>query len=198
MRPAPISPKGNGYMTQASENILDKQMEVLKYPNPLLKKKAEPVEVFDAELADLVDRMFATMRINDGVGLAAPQVGVSKRLAVIEYGDKSWVLINPRIVEQDGEQEDEEGCLSFPGIYAPVKRPMRVKVEAYDKKGELHTHEVEGFAARAFVHEIEHLDGKLFIDMLSALKRGAIKKKMQKHGDGGTQKKARSKKNDGQ
>lgn len=169
----------------ADNSILDKEMKILCYPDPLLKRECEPVEEFGKDLADLTDRMFATMRINDGAGLAAPQVGVAKKIAVVECEGQSWVLVNPRVLETEGEQEEEEGCLSFPGIYAPVKRPMRVKAEAQDIHGDTHEYDVEGFAARAFVHEIEHLEGKLFIDMLSPLKRGMIRKKMMKHGGKG-------------
>ena len=95
-------------------------MEVLKYPNPILQKKSQPVEVFDDDLAKFVQDLFSAMRVHDGVGLAAPQVGVLKKVAVIEYDGKSYVLINPRVVDQKGIQDSEEGCLSFPGIYAHV------------------------------------------------------------------------------
>ena len=158
--------------------------EIKKFPDPVLKKISKPVEVFDDELKNFVDDLFRSMRVHDGVGLAAPQVGVSKRIAVIEYEEKSYVLINPKILEQKGTQEGEEGCLSFPGIYANVTRPEWVKIETQDVKGEKHILEAEGYVARAFLHEMDHLSGKLFIDYLSNLKKNAIKNKISK-GTGG-------------
>ncbi|MBQ6664288.1 MAG: peptide deformylase, partial [Synergistaceae bacterium] len=106
-----------------SSESTDGILEVRKYPDPVLKKVSEPVTVFDQELADFVKVLFASMRVHDGVGLAAPQVGVLKKIAVVEYEGKSYILINPRVIDQKGLQEGEEGCLSFPGIYAHVTRP---------------------------------------------------------------------------
>ena len=166
-------------MNQAKE-LLGIELEILTYPHPLLKRSTEPVSEFDDELADFVQKLYRAMRAHDGVGLAAPQVGVLKKIAVVEYEDKSYTLINPRVLEQGGETEDEEGCLSFPGLYAAVKRPEWAKIEAQDEKGEMRVIEAKGFVARAFLHEMDHLDGKLFIDYLSPLKRSAIKKKMAK------------------
>ncbi|MBR0168968.1 MAG: peptide deformylase [Synergistaceae bacterium] len=159
-------------------------LEIRKYPDPVLKKISEPVTVFDEALADFVKVLFASMRVHDGVGLAAPQVGVLKKIAVVEYEGKSYVLINPKVIEQKGIQEGEEGCLSFPGIYANVVRPQWVKIETHDLNGNIHTYEGEGYTARAFLHEMDHLSGKLFIDYLSNLKRNAIKKKVSKHTGG--------------
>ena len=159
-------------------------LEIKKYPDPVLKKESQPVEVFDEELANFVQELFSAMRAHDGVGLAAPQVGVLKKIAVIEYDNKTYVLINPKVIEQKGLQEGEEGCLSFPGIYAHVTRPQWVKIEAQDEKGETHVYEGEGYTARAFLHEMDHLTGKLFIDYLSSLKRNAIKKKAAKNTGG--------------
>ena len=167
-----------------AEEIIDGGLEILKYPNPVLKKQSEPVTVFDEELAKFVQDMFAAMRAHDGVGLAAPQVGVLKKVAVIEYEGKSYVLINPRVLDQKGIQDSEEGCLSFPGIYAHVKRPEWVKIAAQDEKGEEHEYEASGYTARAFLHEMDHLTGKLFVDYLSSLKRNAIKKKIAKNTGG--------------
>ena len=158
--------------------------EIKKFPDPVLKKISKPVEVFDDELEYFVNELFRTMRVHDGVGLAAPQVGISKQVAVVEYEEKSYVLINPKILEQKGSQEGEEGCLSFPGIYANVTRPEWVKIETYDTKGEKHIIEGEGYVARAFLHEMDHLSGKLFVDYLSNLKKNAIKNKISK-GTGG-------------
>ena len=162
------------------EDLLETGLRIRRFPDPILKKPAAPVAVFDDELADFISRLLTTMRLSEGVGLAAPQVGVLKKAAVVEYDGQTYVLINPRLVGQEGLQEGEEGCLSFPGIYAPVKRPERVQVEAQDERGETRVHEVSGFLARAFLHEMDHLEGKLFIDYLSPIRRGMIRKKMQK------------------
>lgn len=159
-------------------------LKIRKYPDPVLKKISEPVTVFDEALADFVKVLFSSMRVHDGVGLAAPQVGVLKKIAVVEYDGKSYVLINPKVIDQKGIQEGEEGCLSFPGIYANVVRPQWVKIETHDLNGNIQTYEGEGYTARAFLHEMDHLSGKLFIDYLSSLKRNAIKKKAVKHTGG--------------
>ena len=161
--------------------LLGVELEILKYPNPELKKISEPVTEFNDELKEFIEKMYRTMRACDGVGLAAPQVGVLKTLAVVEYDNQAYTLINPRVIDEGGEQEGEEGCLSFPGIYAQVKRPQWVKIEAQDETGAVKVYEVKDFIARAFLHEMDHLTGKLFIDYLSNIKRNAIKKKMQKH-----------------
>ena len=165
-------------------DLFETSLEILKYPNPILKKKSEDVQTFDDELEKFVKDLFNAMRKYDGVGLAAPQVGVLKKIAVIEYDEKQYVLINPKVIDQKGLQDDEEGCLSFPGIYAHVTRPEWVKVETLDVKGEKKIYEVHGFTARAFLHEMDHLSGKLFIDDLSSLKRNAIKKKVAKNTGG--------------
>ena len=165
-------------------DLFETSLEILKYPNPILKKKSEDVQTFDDELEKFVKDLFNAMRKYDGVGLAAPQVGVLKKIAVIEYDEKQYVLINPKVIDQKGLQDDEEGCLSFPGIYAHVIRPEWVKVETLDVKGEKKIYEVHGFTARAFLHEMDHLSGKLFIDDLSSLKRNAIKKKVAKNTGG--------------
>lgn len=167
-----------------SDESLSGILEIRKYPDPVLKKISEPVTVFDESLAKFVKDLFASMRVHDGVGLAAPQVGVLKKIAVVEYEDKSYVLINPKVIDQKGIQEGEEGCLSFPGIYANVVRPQWVKIETHDLSGNIQTYEGEGYTARAFLHEMDHLSGKLFIDYLSSLKRNAIKKKAVKHTGG--------------
>lgn len=167
-----------------SNESLSGILEIKKYPDPVLKKISEPVTVFDENLAKFVKDLFASMRVHDGVGLAAPQVGVLKKIAVVEYEGKSYVLINPKVIDQKGIQEGEEGCLSFPGIYANVVRPQWVKIETHDLNGNIQTYEGEGYTARAFLHEMDHLSGKLFIDYLSNLKRNAIKKKAAKHTGG--------------
>ena len=173
--------KGVKKILSESENkIIDGGLEILKYPNPILKKKSEEVTVFDDQLAKFVQYLFAAMRAHDGVGLAAPQVGVLKKIAVVEYEGKSYVLINPVVIDQKGLQDSEEGCLSFPGIYAHVTRPEWVKISAQDVNGESHEYEAQGYTARAFLHEMDHLTGKLFVDYLSSLKRNTIKKKIAK------------------
>ena len=129
---------------ESSSSIL----EIKKYPDPVLKKISEPVTVFDEALADFVKVLFSSMRVHDGVGLAAPQVGVLKKIAVVEYDGKSYVLINPKVIDQKGIQEGEEGCLSFPGIYANVVRPQWVKIETQDLNGNIQTYEGEGYTAR--------------------------------------------------
>jgi len=156
-------------------------LKIRVYPDPILRKEAAPVEVFDAELEKFIEEMFQVMRKEDGVGLAAPQVGVSKQVAVVSYGGRDYVLINPKVLESSGNERREEGCLSVPGIYEEVERPYRVVVEACDVTGKVERITAEGFLARAFLHEIDHLRGKLFIDYLSVLKRQIIKKKMRKH-----------------
>ncbi|MBQ7151452.1 MAG: peptide deformylase [Synergistaceae bacterium] len=159
-------------------------LEVRKYPDPVLKKISQPVEVFDEELEKFIKQLFEAMRVHDGVGLAAPQVGVLKKVAVIEYEDKSYVLINPKIIDRKGLQTSEEGCISFPGIFAEVTRSDWVKVETQDTKGNVKILEAQGYLAKAFQHEMDHLNGKLFIDYLSSIKRNAIKKKISKHTGG--------------
>ncbi|MDR1740291.1 MAG: peptide deformylase [Synergistaceae bacterium] len=166
-----------------AENFLDSSALTVKlYPDPALKIPAAPVENFDDSLRVLTGKMRAVMDTFQGVGLAAPQVGISKRIAIVAHEDLFYVLINPRLVDQDGEQDGDEGCLSFPDIFVPVKRPMRVKVAAADESGREIVHEVDDFIARAFLHEMDHLDGTLLIDRVSPLKREMIRKKMKKRG----------------
>ena len=159
--------------------------EIVKYPDPVLHKAGEPVTVFDKELKTLVDEMFASMYDAHGIGLAAPQIGLSKRLTVIDVSFKKnpedkLVLINPEIIEREGEQYEEEGCLSLPDIRDKVKRSAKVKVRAQNVKGEWFEIEGEELLARAFQHEIDHLDGILFIDRLSRLKKDLTVRKIKK------------------
>jgi len=156
-------------------------LKIRVYPDPILRKKAVPVDSFDSELEKFIEEMFIVMRKEDGVGLAAPQVGVSRQIAVVSYEGQNYVLINPKVLESSGSERREEGCLSVPGVYEEVERPSHVVVEAYDEKGTLRKITGEGFLARAFLHEIDHLRGKLFIDYLSVLKRQLIKKKLRKY-----------------
>ena len=150
------------------------------YPDPVLTLKAENVETFDDDLKEIINNMRLTMQVAGGVGLAAPQVGISKRIAIISHENREYILINPELVEYSGNDTKEEGCLSFPKIFAQVTRSYSIKVKTNDVNGEIKFIEAEDYLARAFLHEMDHLDGKLFIDHISALKRGMIRKKMKK------------------
>ncbi len=159
------------------------QLEILEFPDPRLRTQAQPVAVFDAALKKLVADMFETMYAAPGVGLAATQVDVHKQLLVADMSENSdhpLVLINPRILEKDGEQVYQEGCLSFPGIFADVDRALRIKVAAQDADGCEFVLEVEGPLAVCIQHEMDHLVGKLFVDHLSPLKRTLLLKRMEK------------------
>ncbi len=136
--------------------------EIVKVGDPILKKTSRKVEVFDEKLARLIDDMKETMYRNEGVGLAAVQVGVLRRVVVIDCGDGFLELVNPQIVSAEGEQEAQEGCLSVPGEYGITKRPATVKVQAQDRTGKWHVYKGTELKARCFCHEIDHLDGILF------------------------------------
>lgn len=139
---------------------------VREYGDEILTKKSREVESVDDKIKELVDDMIETLHKYNGVGLAAPQVGVLKRVVVIDIYEEDipvFVLINPEIIEQDGEQEVEEGCLSFPYQYAKIKRPKRVKIKAIDRDGNKITLEGKDLLAQAIAHEIDHLNGELFI-----------------------------------
>ncbi len=160
--------------------------KILKYGEPVLEKKAEPVTEFDTpELHELVSDMWETMYAAKGVGLAAPQVGISRRISVIDVSigenetDKI-VIINPEIVTREGKQTGEEGCLSIPGFREPVTRANQVTVRAKNARGEDIELSGQELLARAFQHEIDHLNGILFINHLSALKRDIIRRKIKK------------------
>lgn len=138
--------------------------KIVTHPAEVLETPAEDVTVFDKKVKKLLDDMYDTMLEMDGVGLAAPQIGVLKRAAVVDIGEDSGRidLINPVILERSGEQTGVEGCLSFPGVYGDVTRSDYVKVKAFDRKGKPFIFEAEGFLARAVQHEMDHLDGVLF------------------------------------
>lgn len=158
---------------------------VVKYGQEVLEKAAEAVTLFDGDLEKLVADMFETMYAANGVGLAAPQIGLSRRLCVIDVTsgkdpNQKLVLVNPVVVETEGKQNEEEGCLSLPDFRAPTPRPLRAIVRAQDVHGKDFTLPGEGLLARAFCHETEHLDGLLFIHHLSRLKRDSIKRKVRK------------------
>ena len=135
---------------------------IVKVGDPVLSKKCRAVENIDDRIITLLDDMIDTLYDSGGVGLAAPQVGVLKRIAVIDVGDGLIELINPEIVTEEGTQNDLEGCLSIPGKWVYVERPNKVTVRAMDRHGDVYEYEVEKLLARAFCHEIEHLDGILF------------------------------------
>jgi peptide deformylase len=139
--------------------------------SPVLREQSKPVAAVDEEVRRFVADLFETMRAAKGVGLAANQVGIARRIAVIEAEEHRLVLINPRILETSGRETGEEGCLSVPEIFADVTRPDRVMLEAIDDEGNTYSRELTGLAARAVQHEIDHLDGILFLDHLSMLKR---------------------------
>lgn len=137
---------------------------IVKDPDPLLRKKSRPVETFDKKLHVLLDDMRETMAKNDGVGLAAPQVGILRRAAVVEVGDFYVELVNPEVLESEGEQIDVEGCLSINNYNCYVARPERIKLRAQNRDGEFFELECRDFIARACLHEMDHLDGILFKD----------------------------------
>jgi peptide deformylase len=158
---------------------------IVKYGDPVLREKAKPVEEFDQEVKDLVADMIATLKDANGLGLAAPQVGVSKRIFItdlssLELTESMRVFINPEIIDTSGEVILEEGCLSFPGLYQKISRPEEIKIKALDVEGHEFELNVSGMLARAILHEYDHLEGVLFIDHLSSLSRALIKGKLKK------------------
>jgi peptide deformylase len=160
-------------------------LKIVKYPEPVLSQPGEPVTDFNGELKKLVDDMFETMYASQGIGLAAPQVAVGKRLTIIDLSqgkdpEQKLVLVNPEIIFRDGKQYEEEGCLSFPEIREKVQRAATVKVRAQDLKGKWFEMDGEELLSRAFQHEIDHLDGMLFIFRMSSLKRDLVLRKIRK------------------
>jgi len=158
---------------------------IVKYGNPVLEKPAEKVTVFDQELEKLIEDMFESMYEAHGVGLAAPQIGIGRRIAVIDVTFKEdpkakLVLVNPEIIHTEGKHTQSEGCLSIPDFRENVTRPNKVTVRAQDVKGNFYEKTGEELLARAFLHETDHLNGKLYISHLSALKRDLIKRKIKK------------------
>lgn len=156
------------------------ELNIRVFPDPILREKTQKVTDFGPSLQDLLRDLWDTMFAKDGVGLAAPQVGILLDVIVISYEDHRYVAINPRIVEEEGAETAEEGCLSFPGIYEKVVRPQRVVVEAQDESGKPYRVEASGFLARIFSHEIDHLHGKLLIDHLSPIRRQFMRKKLKR------------------
>jgi peptide deformylase len=164
-------------------------LPVVKYPDPRLREVSQPIEEVDDELRQLVSDMKETMYAEEGAGLAAIQVGVPVRLFIIDAFIKTedskaepFVFVNPEIVSEGGRQTADEGCLSFPGIFVPIARSARCTVQATDLEGEPVEMTGEGLLARAFQHEIDHLNGRLIIDYVGRLKRRFIDKKMRRSG----------------
>ncbi len=158
-------------------------LPVLHYPDPRLRRKAEPVGQVDDALRKLVDDMFETMYEAPGIGLAAVQVDVCKRLIVVDISEDRTApicLINPVIEDAAGHQKTDEGCLSVPGVYEPVERAGRIRVRALDRDGKPLELEADGLLAVCIQHEVDHLDGKLFVDYLTEIKRQRIRKKLEK------------------
>ena len=157
---------------------------ILHYPDPRLRRVAAPVEAITEEVRQLVADMAETMYQAPGIGLAAIQIGVASRVVVIDISetrDQLKVFINPQIIERDGEQTIEEGCLSVPGIFESVTRAGHVRVRALDLTGQPFELEATGLLATCIQHEIDHLDGKVFVDYVSRLKQQRIRKKLEKH-----------------
>jgi len=167
------------------------EREIIKFGANVLRQKCAPVAQVDDEIRGLVDDLFDSMRAAEGVGLAAPQVGVLKRVIVIDVSGQEpdhppIALINPQIASSSGTMVGEEGCLSFPSLYGDVKRHASVEITALDVKGERFSFTAEGFYSRALQHEIDHLEGKLFVDHLSSLKRQLMRgplKRLKKEGE---------------
>jgi peptide deformylase len=160
-------------------------LKIVKYPEPVLSQPGEPVTEFDAELRKLIADMFETTYASQGIGLAAHQVGVCKRVTVIDLsmGKESkdkLVLINPEIISSEGKQYEEEGCLSFPEIHEKVVRAANVRIRAQDEKGKWFEMDAETLLSRCFQHEIDHLDGMLFIYRMSGLKRDLTLRRIRK------------------
>ena len=180
-----------GEAVAAKKKFAGKVHEVVKWPEPVLAKRGAAVTEFGPELKTLVEEMFESMYAAQGIGLAAPQISISKRIAVVDLSFNKEIkdkiaMVNPEIVEMTGKQVEEEGCLSLPDIREKVQRALHVKVRAQNVAGEWFEVEGDELLARALQHEIDHLDGVLFIDRLSRLKREMVLRKirkMQKNGE---------------
>jgi peptide deformylase len=156
---------------------------ILEFPDQRLRTRAQPVTKFDAELGQLIDDLFETMYAAPGIGLAATQVDVHRRVLVIDVSEarnEPLVFINPEILSREGVEETEEGCLSVPGIFDEVKRAAKVRVRFQDRTGAVLERDLDGVLAVCIQHEMDHLEGKLFVDYLSDLKRQRIRKKLEK------------------
>ena len=159
------------------------KLKILEFPDPRLRKKAQPVDVVDDGVRELIDNMFETMYAAPGIGLAATQVDVHRRLLVADVSaDKTepHALINPEILEKDGVAVTEEGCLSVPGYYEEVERAEHIRVRFLNRDGDVEEMEAEGLLAVCIQHEMDHLEGKLFVDYLSEAKRSRIRKRLER------------------
>ena len=154
--------------------------KIITYPDPALRKKSEPVEKVDKEIKQLIEDMAETMYASRGIGLAAIQIGVLKRVILVNVGEGLVLLVNPEILEDEGETQMEEGCLCLPGVMLEVKRSEKVKVKGLNRKGEEIIIHAEGLLARALQHEIDHLKGVLIIDKISKIKRELVTSKLKK------------------
>lgn len=167
------------------------EREIIVYGHPTLRRKAQPVEEIDGEVQTLVKALFATMYKAPGIGLAAPQINVARRVLVVDPSRsddraRPLALINPRILEYAGFDDIEEGCLSVPGIYAEVRRPERIFVRYHSEDGQEREEEFDGMMARVVQHEYDHLEGKLFVDHLSRMRLALLRKRLREieyHGD---------------
>ncbi len=158
-------------------------LDILHFPDPRLRDRAKPVKEVDVRVRKLIDDMFETMYEAPGIGLAAVQVGVTQRVITIDISEERnqpLALVNPEILEKDGIEEMSEGCLSVPGVFENVKRAEHIRFKALDREGNEFEMEADGLLAVCVQHEIDHLDGKLFVDYLSNLKRQRIRKKLEK------------------
>lgn len=159
------------------------RLTILEYPDPRLRTRAAPVARVDAGLRDLIDAMLETMYAAKGIGLAATQVNVHQRVLVTDVSDgrnEPRAYVNPEILQKDGQTVSQEGCLSVPGYYDDVERAERIRVRALDREGKPFEEELTGLLAICVQHEIDHLDGKLFVDYLSELKRQRVRRKLEK------------------
>ena len=158
-------------------------LDILTFPDPRLRNRAKPVERVDDSVRAIIDDMFETMYTAPGIGLAAIQVNIPRRIVVIDISeekDQPLALVNPEILERSGEEQMDEGCLSVPGFYESVTRAERIRVRALDRSGASFELETDGLLAVCIQHEIDHLDGRLFVDHISALKRQRIRRKLEK------------------
>lgn len=156
-------------------------LKIVTYPNPVLRRRADPVDEIDEKIRRVADHMMETMYTDEGVGLAAPQVGFSKRLIVMDIGQGPIALFNPEIIRRTDEEETiEEGCLSLPGIRINISRPIQIVVRGLTDQGEWEEIEADGLLARVFQHEIDHLNGILIIDHASSIQRSLLRSKLRK------------------
>lgn len=170
----------NGEVEKRGGTIVMSLKEIITYPDPILRKKSKQVGGVSEEIKQLIEDMNDTMYASRGIGLAAIQIGVLKRVIVVNVGERLIALTNPEIIENEGETQMEEGCLCLPGVMVEVKRSEEVKVKGLNEQGKEIVVEAEGLLARAFQHEIDHLNGVLIIDKVSKIKRELLTSKLRK------------------